>query len=254
MANPVLSANQWEAVAHARRGEGAAMTVAGCMFKTMVLLAILVGTGGVAWQQLETAETLFGLQPTHAMIGAGLGGLVVVVILRFAPRLAMALGFLYAALEGVFLGVFIHFVDTWAPGEHLPLMAAGLTGCTLFGMLLLYLTRIVKVTPAFAKVIGGMVMGLVLGLLALWGLSMFFPWAGDVRAAIHGHGPVGIAFSVFVVALAAFTLLLDFDFIERGSKQGQPKYMEWLAAVGLLVSLVWLYIEILRLLLKLRAR
>lgn len=253
MSNPVLSRNQWDAISDAEgRNAVTSMTVTGVIMKSMILLVVLLGVLGVTWDQIQNTGSLYGLAPMHALIGSAVGGLVMVLVMRFLPRAAALIGIIYAAMEGVFLGVLTLTIETRFSGQGLPLLAAGFTACTLFGMLMLYMTGIIRATPLFVKMVSGALIGLVLGVVGLWVMGMFFPWAQEMRATLYGNGPIGIGFSLFVVGLAAFTLVLNFDFIERGAKSGQPKYMEWVGAVGLLVTLVWLYVEMLILLAKLR--
>lgn len=256
MSNPVLSQNQWKSISASEgRGDVATMSIPGAIMKTMILTVVVIGMIGVTWDQIGRHQSVFGIAPQMALFGSAIAGLVMVVIMRFAPRMSALLGFIYAAVEGVFLGVFTKFIAGIAPEfSHLPVLAAAMTGCTLLGMLMLYMTGIVRATPLFVKMVTGAILGLVLGTVALWVMSMFFPWAAGMRGALYGNGLIGIGFSVFCVGLAAFTLVLDFDFIEKGAKSGQPKYMEWVGAVGLLVTLVWLYVEILLLLAKLQSR
>jgi uncharacterized YccA/Bax inhibitor family protein len=253
MSNPVFSRNQWGAISAAEgRRAAATMTVRGVVLKTSILLVVVMGVLGLTWDQIQKSGSFFGIAPMHALIGSGIGSLVLVLIMRFMPRAAAVLGILYAALEGVFLGVLTLFIEARFSGQGLPLLAAGLTATTLFGMLMLYMTGIIRATPLFVKIVGGAILGLVLGVVGLMVLAWIFPWAQELRSTLYGSGPIGIGFSLFVVGLAAFTLVLDFDFIERGAKGGLPKYMEWVGAFGLLVTLVWLYVEILILLSKLR--
>ena len=180
---------------------------------------------------------------------AGIGGFIVAMITMFKPTIAPWTSPIYAALEGVLLGAISQFVEL-RYGGGIALQAVTLTCGVLFIMLFVYATRIIRVTE---KLKMGIVVAtsalclfyLVTMLLRLFGMEMPFVFAG---------GTYGIAFSLFVVGLAAFNLLLDFDFIENASASQAPKYMEWYGAFSLIVTLVWLYLELLRLLAKLRGR
>ena len=188
----------------------------------------------------------------NARIGTLSGGerarLALALITMFAPKAAPFTSPLYALAEGLFLGALSAFVEMQYPG--IAFQAVGLTFCTLFAMLALYTTGVIRATPAFKRGIMAATFGIMMIYLLSWVLRMF-----SVEVPyIHGSGLVGIGFSLFVVVIAAMNLVLDFDLIEEGAKRGLPKYMEWFAAFGLLVTLVWLYIEILRLLSKLRQR
>jgi uncharacterized YccA/Bax inhibitor family protein len=155
---------------------------------------------------------------------------------------------IYAVLEGLFLGGISAIFEMSYPG--IVIQAVALTFGTLFCLLAAYKSRLIKVTENFK-----------LGIVAATGaicliylVSIIMGFFGASIPMIHSSGPLGIGFSLFVVTIAALNLVLDFDFIERGSEMGAPKYMEWYGAFGLVVTLVWLYIEILRLLSKLRRR
>ena len=163
MGNPVLSQNQWQAIS-AKEGHTAAatMTVTGAVFKTLVLTVVLLGVLGLTWHQIETTETFFGFAPVQALWVSALAGLGIVFAVYFMPRLAGLLGLLYSAAEGVVLGVVTFLAEQFAPGEGLPVLAAGLTGCTLLGMLMLYMTGIIRATPMFVKIVSGALIGLVL--------------------------------------------------------------------------------------------
>ena len=157
-------------------------------------------------------------------------------------------GCLYAGAEGLFLGGVSAMYEAQFNG--IVLQAVLLTGGVLFALLTAYSMRLIKATENFKLGIAAATGGICLVYLATWVLGFFgiqIPW-------IHESGMMGIGFSVFVVVIAALNLVLDFDFIENGCAQGAPKHMEWFAAFGLLVTLVWLYLEILRLLSKLARR
>ncbi len=153
---------------------------------------------------------------------------------------------IYALLEGLALGGISAAIDLRYPG--IAIQAVGLTFGTLFVLLLAYRSGLIQVTQKFRLGIIAATGGIMLFYL----LEMVLGFFGIRFMAINGSGPIGIAFSLFVVAIAALNLVLDFDFIEKGVQFGAPKYMEWYGAFGIIVTLVWLYLEILRLLSKLR--
>jgi uncharacterized YccA/Bax inhibitor family protein len=169
--------------------------------------------------------------------------------MMFAKRLAMPLALGYAVAEGLLLGGFTMFMQARYPG--LPLLAAGFTTGTLLAMLILYRTGVIKASSGFMKGMAAAMGGLMLGLGILFLLNLF-GIGGGITGALYGNGPIGIGFSVVCIGLAALCLVVDFAVIEQGARDGAPKYMEWVGAFGLLVTLVWLYIEILNLLAKLR--
>ena len=155
---------------------------------------------------------------------------------------------IYAAIEGILLGMLSAFYEMQFPG--LVFQAILLTFGTLFALLMAYRSGVIKATENFKLGVFAATGGIGLIYLTTFILSFF----GLSIPYIHGSGTIGILFSLFVVVIAALNLVLDFDFIERGAERGAPKYMEWYAAFGLLVTLIWLYIEMLRLLSKLRSR
>jgi len=222
---------------------GTTMSVQGTALKSFVLLAVLMGSAAWSWSTATSGDLGPGL-----LLGAGIGGFVLALITIFKPTLAPWTSPVYAALEGIFLGAISQQLDLRYPG--IAMQAVALTGGVLFMMLFIYATGIIKVTGQLASAVAAATGAIALVYLASFVISMFgghFPY-------IHDAGPIGIGFSVFVVGLAAFNLLLDFDFIEKGSASGLPKSMEWYGAFGLMVTLVWLYLEVLRLLRKIQDR
>jgi uncharacterized YccA/Bax inhibitor family protein len=254
MSNPVLNDTYWTKLRDAEVGAVAGsttMTVQGAIAKTGILLALLMAS--LAWMW---SEFWYGGHPVPGrfagfMVGGVIAGMVAVLINMFAPRAAMVMGAIYALAEGLVLGGLTMVFQARYPG--LPLLAACFTVATLLAMLLLYRTGTIKASSGFIRGVVAATGGLVLGMGLLWLLSMFGVGSG-LLTMLYGNGPIGVLFSVFCVGLAALNLVIDFDFIERGAEQRLPKHMEWVAAIGLLVTLVWLYIEILRLLAKFRGR
>ena len=217
-----------------------AMTVQGTVFKSLFLLTILMAW---SWNTSRAGELGQGL-----LIGAMIGGFVLALVTIFRPMLAAWTSPFYAALEGVFLGALSQQIDLRYPG--IAMQAVAVTVGITFTMLLVYGTGLIKVIGQLAGAITAATGAIALVYLASMAINMFgghFPY-------IHDAGPIGIGFSLFVVGLAAFNLMLDFDFIEKGSASGMPRAMEWYGAFGLMVTLVWLYLEVLQLLRKLQDR
>ena len=182
-------------------------------------------------------------------IGGAIGGLVFALITMFKKEWAGVTAPVYAVLQGLFLGGISAIFEAQFPG--IVIQATGLTLGTLASLLLLYKLGIIKPTENFRLMIVSATMGIGLLYLVSFVMNMF---GSTGIGFIHSNGLMGIGFSLFVVAIAALNLVLDFDFIEQGSEQGAPKYMEWFGAFALMVTLIWLYLEMLRLLAKLRSR
>ena len=222
---------------------GETMTLQGTVNKTGISLLILLAAASFTWQQVTRSE------PVSPLLWLGLfGGLVVAVVTCFKPAWAPVTTPLYAALEGLFLGGVSGLYELRYPG--IVMNAVGLTFGCLAALLAAYSSGLIRPSENFKLGI----MAATGGVAILYVVSMALGFFGKSIPFIHDSGLIGIAFSVFVVALAAMNLVLDFDFIEEGARRGAPKYMEWYGAFGLLVTLVWLYLEILRLLSKLQNR
>ena len=219
------------------------MTVAGTALKTFLLLGLLMASAVWSYEEASRGDLGMGL-----LLGSAIGGMVIGFVTVMKPTIAGWTGPVYAVLEGIFLGAISQQVDLRYPG--IAMQAVALTGATMFAMLFLYSTGIIRVTQQLTTAIVAATSALCLVYL----VSMLVRMFGYQVPMIYEAGPVGIAFSLFVVGLAAFNLLLDFDFIERGAAAGLPKSMEWYGAFGLMVTLVWLYLEILRLLRKIQDR
>jgi uncharacterized YccA/Bax inhibitor family protein len=177
-----------------------------------------------------------------------LAGLAVAVVTIFKPRVSPYTAPVYAALEGLVLGAISAVYE--ARFQGIALQAVMLTGAVFAIMLGLYTKRIVKVDDKFRRG----VIAATLAVMAVYLVTIVLRLFGASIPMIHESGPVGIVFSLVVVGIASANLMLDFDLIERGVASGAPKWMESYAAFGLLVTLVWLYLELLRLLSKLRSR
>lgn len=226
---------------------GETMTVGGTASATGVLLALLLTSAAFGWFSVETAGEGQASFPGLAIVGV-LVGFVAVIACYFKPQWAKFLAPVYAVGEGFFIGVVSKYYNDAYQG--IVVQAAGATVAVFAVMLFLYRTQIIKVTDRMRRI----VVGATFGVMIFYGISMLINLFGGKVDFLSSSSTTSILFSFFVAGLAAFNLALDFDFIEKGSKAGLPKHMEWFAALGLLVTLVWLYLEILRLLAKLRDR
>jgi uncharacterized YccA/Bax inhibitor family protein len=223
------------------------MTVGGTASASMVLFALLLVSAAVGW--IAVAEPQPGVLsfPPMAFVGAIIGFIAVMVTV-FKPMTSHILGPVYAVGQGLFVGALSKMFDATYSG--IVVQAVGTTLAVFGVMLFLYRTRILRVTDKFRRIVIGATLGVMVFYLASFVFSMF----GANVSFLSSSSGMGILFSLFVAGLAAFNLALDFDFIERGEAMGLPRRMEWFAALGLLVTLVWLYLEVLRLLAKLRDR
>jgi uncharacterized YccA/Bax inhibitor family protein len=224
---------------------GEAMTLQGTVNKTGVLLLCVVVAAAWTWG-LTHSESPEAAYPW--MIGGVLGGLVVALVTVFKKEWSPITSPVYALLEGLALGGISAIFDRMYPG--IAIQAVGLTFGTLLAMLLAYKTGVIRATKKFK--IG--VFAATGGIALLYLVDIVLHFFSRPVSFIHEGTPIGIAFSLFVVVIAALNLVLDFDLIETGVSRGAPKYMEWYGAFGLMVTLIWLYLEILRLLGKARRR
>lgn len=222
------------------------MTINGTLNKFGLLFLLMMSTTFLSWNYAYSGKDIMPLLLISVFGGLGLA-LAMAFKKQWSPYLAPA----YALLEGLFVGsISAMYAISSYPG--LIMQAVLLTLIVTAVMFLLYRFRIIKVTQQFRSIITVATISIMAFYLIKWIASLAF--GANIGAFTNAATPLGIGFSVFVVALAALNLLLDFDMIEKGSEMGAPKYMEWYGAFGLLVTLVWLYIEILRLLSKLKER
>jgi len=222
------------------------MTLAGAINKTGILLVLCLVSAGYVWNrffQSSEPAAVNGLM----MLGL-LGGLAMAMVTIFKRQWAGLTAPAYALLQGLALGGISAMFELQYPG--IVIQAVGLTFGTLAVLLLAYKTGLIKPTENFRL----MIVAATGGIALLYLVSFVMGFFGSSVGFIHSNGLFGIGFSLFVVAIAALNLVLDFDFIEAGAEQGAPKHMEWYGAFSLMVTLVWLYLEILRLLAKLRSR
>jgi len=225
------------------------MTVNGTISATGVLMVILLASATFGWMNGPDRTAANTSIPAAAILCI-LVGFACAIAVSFRPTMAKWLGPVYALAQGYFLGVISKAYENFQSG--IVIQAIGATLGVFITMLVLYRTRIIKVTDKFRRVIILATVGLMVFYLVSFVISLFA--GSDAISFFHEPSLLGIGFSLFAAGLAAMNLALDFDFIEKGSKAGLPKGMEWFAAFGVLVTLVWLYLEMLRLLSKLQSR
>ncbi|MCO5238678.1 MAG: Bax inhibitor-1/YccA family protein [Chitinophagaceae bacterium] len=223
------------------------MTVRGTLNKFGFLFLMVMATAFFSWYSFGK-----GVDVSSYMWTGAIGGLIVAFVIIFKKTWAPFLAPAYALLEGLFVGAisahYNHIFEEKAP--FIITQAVGLTFGVAIAMYVLYGMRIIRATETFKSVIITATAGIAIFYLISIVLRFF---SVDI-AFIHQGSTFGIIFSLFVVGIAALNLILDFDMIERGAEAGAPKYMEWYGAFGLLVTIVWLYLEILRLLAKMNSR
>ena len=241
--NPALSTSVFSNVGRAV-GQ-ATMTIQGTVNKTGILLGLVFFSAMWTWNLFFQGS---GAAVKGLMVLGGIGGFIMALITIFKKEKAGITAPLYAVFEGLFLGGISATFEAMYPG--VVMQAVGLTFATLFSLLGAYKSGMIKPTENFK-----------LGLAAATGGIMLVYFIGFIMSfftsstlGIFGNSIIGIGFSLVVVVIAALNLVMDFDFIESGAEQGAPKYMEWYGAFGLMVTLIWLYLEILRLLVKLQSR
>jgi len=242
--NPVMSDRVFQSAYTVSGAESNVMTVQGTGIKTVILIVLAFVAAAFSW---NTSLQNPGLYPAFAF-GGGIVGFILVLVSSFKPSTSPFTAPAYAVAEGLALGAISVFFNKYYDG--IAFQAVCLTFGTLFSMAIVYSNGWIKVTDKLRTGLYAAIGAIFLIYLLTFILGLFrvpVPY-------IHGNGPIGIGFSVIVVGVAAFFLLLDFDFIERGAQYGAPKYMEWYGALGLMVTLVWLYLEFLRLLSKIQSR
>ncbi|RED56039.1 Bax inhibitor-1/YccA family protein [Cohnella lupini] len=239
--NPTLNEKSFERTGHHSGRD--VMTIEGTVNKSFIMLALLLGGAFVTWSQFFDERNVMPYA-----IGGAIGGFILALIISFKPKAAPYLVPIYAVLEGVFLGAISANYESLYQG--ITMQATLLTIGVFIALLLAYKTRIIKATENFKLGVIAATGGVMLVYLLSFILGMF----GVTVPYLHDNSLIGIGISLVIVIIAALNLVLDFDFIERGSQQGAPKYMEWYGAFGLMVTLIWLYLEMLRLLSKLASR
>ncbi|MCF8381235.1 MAG: Bax inhibitor-1/YccA family protein [Bacteroidales bacterium] len=242
-ANPALNKNTF--INAERVSSDGVMTIQGTVNKVFIMLFLVLLAASYTWKFMATQD-LVALK-TY-MIGGAIGGFIVAIITVFKKTWAPYTAPIYAVLEGLFLGGISAVFEAQYPG--IVMNAVALTFGTLFALLFAYKSGRIKVTENFKLGVVAATGGIAFVYLFSFIMGMF----GVPLGFIHGNGILSIIISLVVVVVAALNLVLDFDFIESGAEAGAPKYMEWYGAFGLIVTLVWLYIEFLRLLSKISSR
>ncbi len=246
--NPALSGDAFQNTGVSTLGEG--MTISGAVNKTGILLLLCVASAAWVWNRFFGASSMEEAMASMAplvTVGA-IGGLIVAFVTIFKKEWSPITAPIYALLEGLVLGGVSAMFETRFHG--LAIQAVALTFGTLVVMLIAYRSGLIKVTDKLRLGIVAATGGIMVFYLIEFVLGFF----GFRFAAVNGSGTIGIIFSLVVVGVAALNLVLDFDLIENGARWNAPKYMEWYSAFALLVTLVWLYLEMLRLLAKFRER
>lgn len=240
--NPFLSGKSFKTGAGVYASDYQVMTVNGTMNKTYTLFILLVAGAFVPFYMQEQGMNFF-----PAAIASLIVGLIMVIIASVSPKTSPYTAPAYALFEGVFIGALSLILNNKYPGIAIQAVVATFT---TFGICLaLYRFGVVKVTEQFKSVVVASTLAigtyyLVSIVLGMFGISLFH----------HGNSLVSIGFSVFVIVIAALNLIMDFDLIEQGARRQLPKYMEWYSGMGLVITMVWLYVEFLRLLSKIQSR
>jgi uncharacterized YccA/Bax inhibitor family protein len=244
--NPTLTQKMFDKSTHLEANMQGTMSVRGAINKFGFLMLMVIAGAAYSWNLFEQGkpDTMYTL-----MITGAIGGLITAFVITFKPNWAGYLSPLYGLLQGLFIGG-ISVVLNAAFAKSYPgliMQAVGLTFGVAIAMFLLYNFRIIKATEKFKSVIIGATLGIGIFYLITMVLRLF----GVTVSFMYDSSMLSIGISLFIVAIAALNLILDFDMIEQGAERGAPKFMEWYGAFGLLVTMVWLYMEILRLLSKL---
>lgn len=244
--NPTLSEKTFGS--HVQNYHGTeTMTIQGTLTKFGITIILLLSSAALTWKAFFEGKEISGW-----VIGSAIGGLIVALIVSFKPKTAPYLAPAYALIKGVLVGgISALFSNAFAEvAPNITMQAVGITFGVVLAMFALYSTGVLKATPMFKKIIFIATAGIAVFYL----LSFILGFFGITMPLIHSNGTMGIVFSLVVVGIAALNLIMDFDLIEQGAAQGAPKYMEWYGAFALMVTIIWLYIEILRLLSKLYSR
>lgn len=243
--NPTLNEKMFGGTVGLTQSE--TMTERGTLYKFGMMMLLLLASASFTWK--AAAE---GKNVVPWMIGSAILGLILVFVMVFKKQWSSFLAPIYAIAEGVFVGAISAYYNNAfakvAPG--IVMQAVGLTFGVVIAMFLLYQFGVIKATQQFKSII----ITATAGIAIFYALSFILRLFGVQMPLIHDNSTWGIIFSFIVVGIAAMNLILDFDLIEQGAKRGAPKYMEWYGAVALMVTIVWLYLEILRLLSKFAGR
>lgn len=242
--NPTLNEKMFGNISVAQTGT---MTERGTLYKFGMMMLLLLASASFTWKAAGEGKNV-----VPWMIGSAILGLILAFVMVFKKQWSAFLAPVYALAEGVFVGAISAYYNNAfekiAPG--IVMQAVGLTFGVVIAMFLLYQFGIIRATQQFKAIIITATAGIAIFYMLSFVLGMF----GVQMPLIHDNSTWGIVFSLIVVGIAAMNLILDFDLIEQGSKMGAPKYMEWYGAFALMVTIVWLYLEILRLLSKFAGR
>lgn len=242
--NPVMTGKIYEKAGSVSAG-APVMTINGTINKIGLMLLLVIGAAAYTWKIVMGENP--GSAGTLAIVGA-IGGFIMAMITVFRPQSSAITAPIYAILEGLFLGAISAVINARYPG--VAFQAVLLTIGTLFTMLFLYRSGYIRATPKFRRGVMMATGAVFFAYLISWIMGMF----GMSVGFMHSNGPLGILINLVIIVIAALNLIMDFDFIEKGSQMGAPRYMEWYGAFGLMVTLIWLYIEFLRLLSRFAGR
>ena len=242
--NPMMTGKIYEKAGDVSAG-APVMTINGTINKIGLMLLLVIGAAAYTWKIVMGENP--GSAGTLAIVGA-IGGFIMAMVTVFRPQSSAITAPIYAILEGLFLGAISAVINAKYPG--VAFQAVLLTIGTLFTMLFLYRSGYIRATPRFRRGVMMATGAVFFAYLMSWIMGMF----GMSVGFMHSNGPLGILINLVIIVIAALNLIMDFDFIEKGSQMGAPKYMEWYGAFGLMVTLIWLYIEFLRLLSRFAGR
>jgi len=235
MSNPVLERADFNVAA----GTSGVMTLRGTVNKSAILLILTIIGAAYTWSATRGGYSTAGMG--YATVGA-IAGFILALVTCFKQEWSPITAPIYALCEGLFVGGISAMYEARTGG--ITIQAVMLTFGTFAGMLFLFQGNILRATPMFMKIVIGATVGIMLTYLLGFILSLF-----HINLSIFGGGQIGLIFSLVIVVVAALNLIIDFEFIQQSAESGEaPKYMEWYGSFGLLVTVVWLYISILRVL------
>lgn len=244
--NPALAGDTFSQLSY-RADRTEAMTIQGTVYKTLLLLLLTLLAAGWTWNKFYQSGGNASAVSIWMMVGV-IGGFIVALVTIFKKQWAAITAPLYAVLEGLFIGGLSATLEASYPG--IVIQATGLTFGTLFAMLIAYQSGLIKATENFKLGVVAATGGIAIFYLVMMVMGFF----GIQPSFMYGNSWLSIGISLFVVVIAALNFIIDFDIIEQGARSSMPKYMEWYGAFALMITLIWLYIEFLRLLSKIRER
>lgn len=244
--NPALSGDTFSGLSY-RAERADAMTIQGTVYKTVLLLLLTLLAAGWTWNKFYQAGGNASAVSLWMIVGV-IGGFIIALVTIFKKQWAAITAPLYAILEGLFIGGLSATLESAYPG--IVIQATGLTFGTLFAMLIAYQSGLIKATENFKLGVVAATGGIAIFYLVMMVIGFF----GIQPTFMYGNSWLSIGISLFVVVIAALNFIIDFDIIEQGARSSMPKYMEWYGAFALMITLIWLYMEFLRLLSKVRER